>query len=423
MKRHTFTRILAGAFLGSLFLCGVIFAAFNTSEYAVNFLSISSYKNSIEENYEKPDHVDPGQKVVKEVNIRNTGDVDSFVRVKIGKMFGTISEKGFFEEDKNLNPEMIQVHYNTDLWEYRQDGYWYYKDALKAGTITKKPLLDSYYLSEKAGNSYKNKEARIIVALESIQAEGSEMKNIWGLTEKDLGITYQPCTCETVTSVTFKKEKKLEISGEKTDLFANFKNLTPGCSRSQTIHLENEAEEEIVMFLRAQAVKQEKMSSRKRELLKQLLTKYAVVEISEGTKVLYQGTVDGNLEGAGWSMREDISLGKLKKGQGRNLVVKLSLDPEMDNEYQELLGKVKWVFSVRKDTGSEENERKEDLSFGDGQGGSAGISAEDHVTAEAIASPKTGDETMIVGKWILLVTALLCIALCSKKIYGRRRLK
>ena len=97
MKRHIFTRILSGAFLGSLFLCGVIFADFNISEYAVNFLSISSYRNSIEENYEKPDHVDPGQKVIKEVSIRNTGDVDSFVRVKIGKMFGTISEKGFFE--------------------------------------------------------------------------------------------------------------------------------------------------------------------------------------------------------------------------------------------------------------------------------------------------------------------------------------
>lgn len=423
MKRHIFTRILSGAFLGSLFLCGVIFADFNISEYAVNFLSISSYRNSIEENYEKPDHVDPGQKVIKEVSIRNTGDVDSFVRVKIGKMFGTISEKGFFEEDKNLNPEMIQIHYNTDLWEYRQDGYWYYRDALKAGTSTKKPLMDSYYLSEKAGNSYKNKEARITVALESIQAESSEMKNIWGMTEKDLGITYQPCTCETVTSVTFKKEKKLEISGEKTDLFANFKNLTPGCSRSQTIHLENEADEEIVMFLRAQAVKQDKISYGKRELLRQLLTKYAMVEISEGTKVLYQGTVDGNLEGAGWSMKEDISLGKLKKGQGRNLLVRLSLDPEMDNKYQELLGKVKWVFSVRRDMGSGENEKKENLSSGDVQGGSDGMNAEDRVMAEVIASPKTGDETTVVGKWLLLFAALLFIALCSQKIYGRRRLK
>lgn len=65
--------------------------------------------------------------------------------------------------------------------------------------------MDSYYLSEKADNRYKNKEARIIVNLESIQAESGEMKAIWGKNEKDLGITYQPCTCEVVTSVIFDK--------------------------------------------------------------------------------------------------------------------------------------------------------------------------------------------------------------------------
>ena len=76
--------------------------------------------------------------------------------------------------------------------------------------------MDSYYLSEKADNRYKNKEARIIVNLESIQAESGEMKAIWGKNEKDLGITYQPCTCEVVTSVIFDKNHKLIIGGEKT---------------------------------------------------------------------------------------------------------------------------------------------------------------------------------------------------------------
>ena len=63
-------------------------------------------------------------------------------------------------------------------------------------------------------------------------------------------------------------------------------------------------------------------------------------------KVLYHGTVDGNLTKKGWSMKKDISLGEFKPGAGKNLIVKLSLSEEMDNEYQELLGKVKWVFSA-----------------------------------------------------------------------------
>ena len=51
-------------FAGMLFVCGAVLAAWNVSEYAENLLSMSSYKNSIQENYIRPDHVDPGQLVV-----------------------------------------------------------------------------------------------------------------------------------------------------------------------------------------------------------------------------------------------------------------------------------------------------------------------------------------------------------------------
>jgi len=44
---------------------GSALAAWNVSEYAINLLSMTSYKNSIDENYNRPDHVDPGQKVGK----------------------------------------------------------------------------------------------------------------------------------------------------------------------------------------------------------------------------------------------------------------------------------------------------------------------------------------------------------------------
>ena len=44
----------------------------------------------------------------------------------------------------NWITEMIEIHYNTDLWKLCEDGYWYYKDVLPAGKATKKPLMDSY---------------------------------------------------------------------------------------------------------------------------------------------------------------------------------------------------------------------------------------------------------------------------------------
>lgn len=426
MKEHKYMCLFVTILIGILISCGAALAAWNISEYAVNILTISSYKNSIQEKYERPDHVDPGQKVVKEVNVKNEGNIDSFVRIKIDLQFGRKDAGNLFVEEKELDTGLIEIHYNTDLWELRKDGYWYYKDVLRAGESTQKPLLDSYYLSEKADNRYKNKEARILVNMESIQAEGDEMKTIWGIEEKDLGIVYQPCTCEEVTTVTFGKDHKLVIGGNDGDLFANFKNLMPGCSRSQTIHLFNAADEKVTMFLRAESVKQNKMNRKKMELVQQLLKKYAVIEIREENKVLYSGPVDGNLEGNGWNMAKDISLGSFLEKQGRNLVVKLTLDADMDSQYQALLGKVKWVFSVRNDAKRNEekdqNPSDEKTDENEKEGGSADWkNIEEKVVATAVANPKTGDETEIAVKFMVLFGALLCMAYSWRKLHGKEK--
>lgn len=425
MKKHKFTCIFITVIAGLLLAAGSALAAWNVSEYAINLLSMNSYKNAIEENYDQPDHVDPGQKVVKEVYIKNEGNVDSFVRVKIRRAFGVKNETGDFTEDPQLDPGMIEIHYNTDFWKLEEDGYWYYKDVLRAGKSTQKPLMDSYYLSEKADNRYKNKEARIIVNLESIQAETGEMETVWGKKEKDLGITYQPCTCETVTSVVFDQEHRLLIGGESTDLFANFKNLQPGCSRSQTIRLSNTSDGRIQMYLHAETAEQE---GENLELIQKLLTRYAVIEVRENDNVIYQGTVDGNLTGNGWTMKKDIDLGSFLPGQGRNLVVKLSLDENMDNEYEELLGKVKWVFSARgKEDASNENgggaddrnssgNRREYDNWGNGTAAEKG-----EIYASAAASPKTGDETKIFAKWVVLFAALTVMFLTGRKLYRKER--
>ena len=83
------------------------------------------------------------------------------------------------------------------------------------------------------------------------------------------------------------------------------------------------------MSLRAETAKQTKYSKKNLELIQKLLTNYAKIEILENNKVLYHGTVDGNLTKKGWSMKKDISLGEFKPGAGKNLIVKLSLSEEM----------------------------------------------------------------------------------------------
>lgn len=337
------------------------FAYWQVSGDTDNILTMARYQNRIVEEYEIPEHVDPGMETDKVVNVKNTGDVDTIIRLSVEKAFGTKRADGTFEKDETLNPEMIEISYNTTAWTQKDDGYFYYKDILKAGTTTKEPLFTSYTLSEKAGNAYKGKEARIIVRMESIQAEGNAV-SLWGMTYKDLGITEPKAPKAAVSSVVYLgKEKGFDITSKKTDLFAGFKNLFPGCSRTQKIRIENDSDEEVEIFLRADTAKQDKMSDRQRQLVKKMLETYASIEITHGDRTIYEGPVYGNLDKKNNTMKHDINLGRFKAEDEKELKVKLSMDPAMDNEFMELIGKVKWIFTAEGDDPSGSGNKEENL--------------------------------------------------------------
>lgn len=335
--------------LGMCFsLAGFSMAAWQVTGSTDNILTMNTYRNQIVEEYTEPDHVDPSGEVAKTVNVSNTGTVDTIVRVALKKQFGTEREDGSFLEDKTLDPDMIILNLNTAYWQ-EKNGYFYYKEVLKAGEITKEPLMTSYRLSEKAGNEYKAKDARVLVEMESVQAQGNAV-SIWHTTSRELGITVREASESRETSVTYQgREGGFDIEKSKTDLFANFKDLLPGCGRSQKIILKNASENAAEILLRAEAAEQEHMSEEQLKLVTRLLQKYAVIELRVGDRVLYSGPVAGNLDGDGATLGKDISLGVYPAGQSGTMTVRLSLSPEMDNRFQALTGKVKWVFTVRGD--------------------------------------------------------------------------
>lgn len=323
------------------------YAAWAISADTDNYLTMATYKNQIVEEYEIPDHVNPFGEVNKIVNVKNTGTVDTIIRLSVKKQFGTRKEDGTFEEDEKLDPEMIEISYNTTSWTQKEDGYFYYNDILKAGTITKEPLFTSYTLSGKMGNEYKGKEAQIIVCMESIQAEGNAIFTLWGMDYKDLGITAPKAPESDPTKVIFLGQGEgFDIQKRKTDLFSGFKNLVPGCARTQMITVKNAASHAAKIYLHAEPVDQEELDADKLQLLDQLLNTYAFIEITNNGKTIYEGPVSGNLQKKASTMKEPILLSVLETDEEVHLKVKLALSPEMDNKYQELLGKVKWVFSA-----------------------------------------------------------------------------
>lgn len=341
MKKKIFLPIM------TMMLClgaGLAAAAWSVRQSTDNFLTMSSYQAKIVEEYKVPKQVNPSECVTKKVNVKNEGTVDILVRVSVKKMFGQRQEDGSFLEDAALDPEMIEIVFNDRIWKKGADGWFYYTEILKAGAITAEPLMEAYTLSAKAGNEYQGKDAQIIVSMESVQAEGNAC-DVWGVTTEELGISVPELPEGKETGVVFRGENEgFTVNADDTDLFASFKNLLPGCSRTQRITVANDSQTEVEIRLRAEQTRQVGASKRQLLLIKELMEKYAEIEVMQGETRLYRGPVSG--KGSEDSMQEEIRLGKFSAGEQKELIVRLAVSSEMDNEYQNLTGKVKWIFSA-----------------------------------------------------------------------------
>lgn len=314
---------------------------------------MGSVTGQIVEVYEQGQTVYPDATVDKVVQVKNTGSVDTFVRVKIEKVWGDTRDKdGDLIADTNLSTDNIIIKYDSKNWFYNpHDGYYYYLNVLKPNETTKS-LFESFYIDgEKTGKGYNNKQADIIVTMEMVQAGGNGM-SYWSMTPDQLGITYkQTETIKTVTTVSFKDPEngfKFEINNG--DLFANFKNLIPGESRSQEIKVTNSWSQETEIYLHAEVIDQTQATKETKALIDKLLKKYATITVTdENGKKIYSGPIWGNVKTESPdepSMKNPYSLGTFASKETKNLNVSLYLDEKMDNEYKDLLGKIKWVFSA-----------------------------------------------------------------------------
>lgn len=343
MKKYLITGLVL---LAGCFLFGIsALALWKAADTAHNVLTLGSYQVKIEEQYTQPGAVYPGMSVDKRVHIKNDGSVDALVRVRLKKVFGTRTENGVMEEDSLLDPELLLLSCNQNYWK-EVDGYWYYTEVLKAGERTKEPLLESFRVSEKAGNAYKGKDAEIIVCMDSIQAEADAL-TLWNTSKEELKIPYELHAANQNTGVVFHGESEgFTFQGTEKDLFANFKYLVPGSSRTQRIKISNESETTVQMFLYAEVTEQDKLQPEEQKLLEQLLQEEAQIVIRSEKKTLYEGPVNGNVSGNSDSMgsRHRIPLGEFHAGQSKELIVELALNPELDTTYESLTGRVNWVF-------------------------------------------------------------------------------
>ena len=343
-------------------VCGMLAAAdWYREDRTTNTISVGNLSAEIVDIYEQDTVVMPGDAVDKVVSVRNDGDSDEIVRVRIT---GVWTDSGELIEHRHLACEI-----NDDDWLFDEGtGFYYYTSVLSPGEVSN-PLLRSFSIDGPNVNNYFSmRPGTITIAMEAVQAAAGGV-SLWEKTNEDLMIEYdeRPENGEDNESgVEFRGDREGFDFGENSDLFSSFKNLLPGQTVIQSINVGNTQSEGTEIFLKAECGDKEKD-----ELLWRLLSGYTDIEVKADGRTVYSGPL--------WRSEEDetekadlralspetgsgadntskppeelygngISLGTVAADAGTQITVELRLSPEAGNEFQDLSGDVDWIFYAR----------------------------------------------------------------------------
>lgn len=125
----------------------------------------------------------PGTTVYKYANITNDGEADAWLRVKFVPTIQLDEKNPDAHKDGDLKKELIQPDLSLlrltmpkDLWLDGKDGYFYYKNVLKAGsgsgafgTGDQVLALESVTFDKTMGNAYQGCTATVTVVVQAVQ--------------------------------------------------------------------------------------------------------------------------------------------------------------------------------------------------------------------------------------------------------------
>ncbi len=132
-----------------------------------------------------------------------------------------------------------------------------------------------------------------------------------------------------------------------TDLFDGFKGVLPGDELTEKISIKNTADccDFIKVYLRAEPHGQENPLSPEVEAAESLESMKAFLAeiwltVEQNGQVIFEGAPEAG------GPAENLLLGTLRRGQGTELDLTLSVPAELGNEFAGRVGEVDWVFVV-----------------------------------------------------------------------------
>ncbi len=120
--------------------------------------------------FENKTGIMPGTEISKIVTVKNTGNNAAYIRISVKNVICKLIDNELAIDEK-LTDKMeayIALDFNDKDWTYKDDGYYYYNNALAAGEETA-PLFTKAEFSGRMPDDYQNSQLRIDITAYATQ--------------------------------------------------------------------------------------------------------------------------------------------------------------------------------------------------------------------------------------------------------------
>ncbi len=108
----------------------------------------------------------PGMAVSKIVSVRNVGESEAWIRIRLEKQISGPS--GDLPTVLSGGKQVMQFSLNSGKWIDGEDGYYYYTDPVPAGQTTE-VFFEEVRFALEMGNEYQNATANILIDAQAVQ--------------------------------------------------------------------------------------------------------------------------------------------------------------------------------------------------------------------------------------------------------------
>ena len=156
-------------------------AYFTASDKVTNVITAGNVKIELKEMmltedsdtpvpFESKSGIMPGTEISKIVTVKNTGNNAAYIRISVRNVICKLTDNGFLI-DEQLTDKMeayVAFNFNDKDWTYKDDGYYYYNNALAADEETA-PLFTKAEISGRTPDDYQNSQLRIDITAHATQ--------------------------------------------------------------------------------------------------------------------------------------------------------------------------------------------------------------------------------------------------------------